>query len=469
MNVLGTFGKVTFDDPRGVVKTAIDQSEMQPFIREVFCLSLLNRLQGCDHVINMVDFDIPTRKIVLEAGCCTLAYYCNRQLREDADWGFGLQARRLLWQLLRGMQNVNTAGVYHRDLKPDNIVMTSNDELKIIDFGLARTGIYSSVTASTNVYTLWWRAPELLVADLLEIDSSFYDGTATEIYSVGTTYLCMLLGYDHGVLQRSSEEKQLSEILRAHGGMSALNTDMFDSHPHWRRIVAKKVRMHAYNDDQTLQSRLLHLNPQLPLDCLEILMGMLNPDHQQRWSYQKLCSHAFFDSVRLHGTPVAVTGPPSKLVTQLQRGAYESMIKKVCRSADKEDMSTCAKIFMLSLFHMSLEVGNADQHLSCVSYACLFIANIMYSFQPISLSDLFEQYGFSIPDLEREIDQVLRCVKRYPYSIDSACQLFKPSQDRDALLNCYYNKLKKGWFYCYTTTQITQEVLHPQHTVEPRF
>lgn len=41
-------------------------------------------------------------------------------------------------QLIEGMCYMNAKGIMHRDLKPDNILMGSNNDVKISDFGLAR-------------------------------------------------------------------------------------------------------------------------------------------------------------------------------------------------------------------------------------------------------------------------------------------------------------------------------------------
>jgi len=44
----------------------------------------------------------------------------------------------LIYQILRGMKYVHSAGIIHRDLKPSNIAVNEDCELKILDFGLAR-------------------------------------------------------------------------------------------------------------------------------------------------------------------------------------------------------------------------------------------------------------------------------------------------------------------------------------------
>jgi serine/threonine protein kinase len=45
-----------------------------------------------------------------------------------------------LLQLLKGLKFIHTANVLHRDLKPSNLLLNASCDLKICDFGLARTG-----------------------------------------------------------------------------------------------------------------------------------------------------------------------------------------------------------------------------------------------------------------------------------------------------------------------------------------
>ena len=70
--------------------------------------------------------------------------------------------------LLTGMKYIHSASVIHRDLKPGNLLVNADCELKICDFGLSR-GFESSpdenVTHLTEyVATRWYRAPEIMLA-----------------------------------------------------------------------------------------------------------------------------------------------------------------------------------------------------------------------------------------------------------------------------------------------------------------
>nr|GEZ64239.1 cGMP-dependent kinase [Tanacetum cinerariifolium] len=69
-----------------------------------------------------------------------------------------------LYQLLRALKYIHTAHVYHRDLKPKNILANADCKLKICDFGLARASLDDTASAifwTDYVATRWYRAPEL--------------------------------------------------------------------------------------------------------------------------------------------------------------------------------------------------------------------------------------------------------------------------------------------------------------------
>lgn len=66
------------------------------------------------------------------------------------------------------MKYIHTASVVHRDLKPGNLLVNADCELKICDFGLSR-GFESSPDDNTTsmteyVATRWYRAPEIMLA-----------------------------------------------------------------------------------------------------------------------------------------------------------------------------------------------------------------------------------------------------------------------------------------------------------------
>ena len=67
-------------------------------------------------------------------------------------------------QLLRGLDHCHTNHVLHRDIKSSNLLINQHGVLKIADFGLSTFfDPHNSVPLTTNVVTLWYRPPELLL------------------------------------------------------------------------------------------------------------------------------------------------------------------------------------------------------------------------------------------------------------------------------------------------------------------
>ncbi|KAJ4470935.1 mitogen-activated protein kinase protein [Lentinula aciculospora] len=89
-----------------------------------------------------------------------------------------------LYQILRGLKYVHSAGVVHRDLKPSNILVNENCDLKICDFGLARI---QDPQMTGYVSTRYYRAPEIMLT------WQKYD-VAVDIWSTGCIFAEMLEG-----------------------------------------------------------------------------------------------------------------------------------------------------------------------------------------------------------------------------------------------------------------------------------
>ncbi|CAN8321669.1 unnamed protein product [Cochlearia groenlandica] len=96
-----------------------------------------------------------------------------------------------LYQMLRALKFMHTADVYHRDLKPKNILANANCKLKVCDFGLARVSFNDTPTTvfwTDYVATRWYRAPELC--------GSFFSKytPAIDIWSIGCIFAEILTG-----------------------------------------------------------------------------------------------------------------------------------------------------------------------------------------------------------------------------------------------------------------------------------
>lgn len=90
----------------------------------------------------------------------------------------------LVYQILRGLKYIHSAGIIHRDLKPSNIAVNADCELKILDFGLARP---TENEMTGYVATRWYRAPEIM------LNWMHYNQTV-DIWSVGCIMAELLTG-----------------------------------------------------------------------------------------------------------------------------------------------------------------------------------------------------------------------------------------------------------------------------------
>lgn len=73
-----------------------------------------------------------------------------------------------IYQILCGLKYIHSANVLHRDLKPGNLLVNADCELKICDFGLAR-GFSMDPEENAGymteyVATRWYRAPEIMLS-----------------------------------------------------------------------------------------------------------------------------------------------------------------------------------------------------------------------------------------------------------------------------------------------------------------
>ena len=100
------------------------------------------------------------------------------------------EAAELTATLAAAIQAVHEAGIFHRDLKPGNVLMTSGGEPKITDFGLAkqRSNINLLTTQDSILGTPSYMAPEQAAGDVAQI------GVASDVYSLGAILYELLAG-----------------------------------------------------------------------------------------------------------------------------------------------------------------------------------------------------------------------------------------------------------------------------------
>ncbi len=112
----------------------------------------------------------------------------------------------LALEVAEALKYINQFGIVHRDIKPDNILISSKGEVKLVDFGLAREEHQQTVSIKGEMSgTPQYLAPEYIDGKKLNI--------RTDIYSLGITLFYMVSGIlpFHAGTPMALLSKQLNE------------------------------------------------------------------------------------------------------------------------------------------------------------------------------------------------------------------------------------------------------------------
>lgn len=215
---------------------AADEGIPSTAIREI---SLLKQLQH-PNIVRLYDVVHTEKKLTL------VFEFLDQDLKKflDACGENGLEAytiKSFLYQLLQGIAYCHQHRVLHRDLKPQNLLINMEGELKLADFGLARAFGIPVRNYTHEVVTLWYRAPDVLMG------SRKYS-TQVDIWSVGCIFAEMVNG--RPLFPGASEADQvcvcLSACLSSLGTWSALCMLLTSNHIHPVTYIVSRTSYHVH-------------------------------------------------------------------------------------------------------------------------------------------------------------------------------------------------------------------------------
>ncbi|KAE9401085.1 kinase-like protein [Gymnopus androsaceus JB14] len=195
-----------------------------------------------------------------------------------------------LYQVSPCMKYIHSAKVIHRDLKPGNLLVNSDCELKICDFGLSR-GFDAEPDENAShlteyVATRWYRAPEIMLA------FRRYN-TAIDVWSIGCIFAELLMGKP---LFKGKDDRhallfflvdQLNKILNVLGSPDDAVI---------AKIGSDKAQAYVRSLPLKITVPLKKIIPHADLQALDLLKRMLSFDPDERITVTEALEHPWLAS-----------------------------------------------------------------------------------------------------------------------------------------------------------------------------
>ncbi|XP_050677192.1 cyclin-dependent kinase-like 4 isoform X2 [Leptidea sinapis] len=174
-------------------------------LREIRMLKKLRH----DHLVNMIEVFRRKRRFYL------VFEYLDHTLLDELEaspGGLGEDtAKKHLFQLLKGVDYCHQNSIIHRDVKPENVLVSNNGIVKLCDLGFARALAAPGEPYTEYVATRWYRAPELLVAE-------HRYGPEVDIWAIGCLFAEMLSG--DPLFPGDSDIDQIAIIIKTVGKLA---------------------------------------------------------------------------------------------------------------------------------------------------------------------------------------------------------------------------------------------------------
>ncbi|KAL9461641.1 hypothetical protein AB3S75_004603 [Citrus x aurantiifolia] len=234
-----------------------------------------------DNVIALKDVMMPTHRISFKD--VYLVYELMdtdlHQIIKSSQSLSNDHCKYFVFQLLRGLKYLHSANILHRDLKPGNLLVNANCDLKICDFGLARTSRGNEQFMTEYVVTRWYRAPELLLC----CDNY---GTSIDVWSVGCIF-AEILGRKP-IFPGTECLNQLKLIISVLGTQQEADLEFIDN-PKARRFIKSL----PYSRGTHFSS----LYPQADPLALDLLQKMLVFEPSKRITVTEALQHPYMSGL----------------------------------------------------------------------------------------------------------------------------------------------------------------------------
>ncbi|XP_022127084.1 cyclin-dependent kinase-like 4 isoform X1 [Pieris rapae] len=255
------------------------ENEDDPLIRKI-ALREIRMLKNLKHpnLVNLIEVFRRKRKLHL------VFEYCDHTvLHEMEKYPAGcpeLLSKQIIWQTLQGVAYCHRHNCIHRDVKPENILLTSDGVVKLCDFGFARM-ISPGESYTDYVATRWYRAPELLVGDTMY-------SMPVDVWAIGCVFAELLSS--EALWPGKSDLDQLYLIRKTLGDLLPRHMTIFSQNSFFQGLALPEP-----TTVETLEKKIpsRYANNELIVDFLK---RCLDKDPMMRWSCEQLLRHPIFEN-----------------------------------------------------------------------------------------------------------------------------------------------------------------------------
>jgi cyclin-dependent kinase-like len=257
------------------------ETEDDPQIRKI-ALREVRMLKQLKHgnLVNLLEVFRRKRKLHL------VFEFIDRSALDELDAApNGLEEEKLhkiTYQVLKAVEFCHFNNIIHRDVKPENILVSKQYVVKLCDFGFARNLGGPGADYTDYVATRWYRAPELLVGDTQY-------GTSVDVWAIGCVFAEMLTG--RPLWPGKSDIDQLYNIVKTQGALTQRHVHIFSSNSYFRDVKIPEVQP---ENMISLDTRFRAYNA----GAIPFMKSCLNMEPSDRLTCTQLIQHGYFDGFR---------------------------------------------------------------------------------------------------------------------------------------------------------------------------
>lgn len=262
------------------------ESEDDPMIRKI-AMREVGMLKNLRHpnLVNLLEVFRRKHKIHM------VFEYCDHTVLNELEaHPRGVEekmVKSIIYQTLHAVNFCHQHKCVHRDVKPENILITKDGVIKLCDFGFARI-LTKNDECTDYVATRWYRAPELLVGD---VQYSF----PVDVWAIGCVFAELITGQP--LWPGRSDLDQIHLIRKTLGDLTEKQ----------KKIFRENKFYHGYTIPEPKEMDPLESKFKLLSTAMNFMKGCFEMDPEQRLTCAELLTHAYFDDYEPMRAPAVKT------------------------------------------------------------------------------------------------------------------------------------------------------------------